>query len=226
MRIYGRWWVWLCRMTLRRWVLIGKDDKKEVLAISLYSITIQEGHYLLRISCVIQHLMPPFPDVRPLIVNLLARYIIQCKLDGYHGLPGQKSQQDWAHLLEGMEYIMVHLPYHKVFILFAVLCSTLDQPSKISYSSLQFVRYVSLLEKVQKIRMGKLSEHTLTDIYKMLVNFSKSPELSNTVIADKLTSLRNDMHSGLTGRVMAEFCTKVCDFVRLAMEWYATLPVS
>ena len=64
------------------------------------------------------------------------------------------------------------------------------------------------------------------DIYKMIINFSKSPELSSVAISDKLTALLNDMHSGLTGRVLAEFCTKVCDFVQSAMEWYAVLPVS
>ena len=107
-----------------------------------------------------------------------------------------------------------------------MLCSTLNQPSKISYTSLQFIRYVSLLEKVQKLSTGRLNEHTLMDIYKMLVNFSRAPELSNVAVADKLTSLLSDMHSGLTGRVMADFCKKVFDFVQAAMEWYAVLPVS
>ncbi len=107
-----------------------------------------------------------------------------------------------------------------------MLCSTVDQPSRISYSSLQFIRYVSLLEKTQKLRAGRLSEHALTDIYKIIVNFSRSPELSKGLVADKLTSLLTVMQSGLSGNRIDDFCKKVYSFVQTAMEWYAILPVS
>ena len=46
--------------------------------------------------------MPALPDVRPLLINILSRYIIQCKLDGREGLPGQRSEEKWYPLLEGV----------------------------------------------------------------------------------------------------------------------------
>ena len=107
-----------------------------------------------------------------------------------------------------------------------MLCSTIDQPSKVSYSSFQFIRYVALLEKVQLLKAGNLNEHTLTDVCKIIINLSKSPELRNGVVSDRLTSLLTDMQSGITRSVVDDFCRKVHDFVQLAMEWYAILPVS
>lgn len=49
------------------------------------------------------------PDVRPLIINLLSRYIIQCKLSGSSGLPGQRSEEKWYSLLEGEKKKSIYL---------------------------------------------------------------------------------------------------------------------
>jgi hypothetical protein len=50
--------------------------------------------------------MPALPDLRPLILNLLGRYLVQCKLgqstSAARAPQGQRSDLVWSQLLKGI----------------------------------------------------------------------------------------------------------------------------
>lgn len=104
-----------------------------------------------------------------------------------------------------------------------VLCSTM-QP--VSHTTLQFTRYISLLERIQKLKEGGLDQKTLTEVAELISNLSKSPELNDPSVNAKLSSLMRAAMAGLSADTMNDYSCQVLDFVRTAMEWYPLLPVS
>ncbi len=107
----------------------------------------------------------------------------------------------------------------------AVLCSTVSPPTTLSHTTLQFTRYVSLLEQVQRLKEGNLTEQAVTEVVELLSNLCKAPELQDPSVAGKLTSLLVDTMSGLSRNAMEDYSKRVLDFVTEAMEWYTRLPV-
>ena len=112
------------------------------------------------------------------------------------------------------------------FINFSVLCATVLPPTSLSHTTLQFIRYVSLLEQVQKVREGQLSSQALTEVLKLLSNLCKSPELKEPSVKQKLASLVRVTVSGLKTGALEDYSKMVLDFVTTAMEWYQVKPVS
>lgn len=68
----------------------------------------------------------------------------------------------------------------------------------------------------------------MTDIFLLITNLSKSPELKDPSVQDKLAHLLVETESGLTTdrESVDNYSKKVVDFVRTAMEWYTVVPVS
>ena len=106
-----------------------------------------------------------------------------------------------------------------------MLCSGVSAPAQLSHATLQFLRYVSLLEHIQQLREGHLSQDSLTEVVKLLSNLSNSPELQDPSLQMKLTPLLVDAMSGLSSDTVGEYSDRVVDFVTEAMEVYAVLPV-
>ena len=107
-----------------------------------------------------------------------------------------------------------------------MLCSTIHEPDKISYSSLQFIRYVSLLEKVQTLKADNINTTTLAEIYMIIVSFAESPELKTSSVSGQLATLQTTMLDGLLVDEVEKFVKEIHEFVDSAMEWYTVLPVS
>lgn len=106
----------------------------------------------------------------------------------------------------------------------AVLCSSVSASSRISHTTLQFVRYISLLEQIELL--GEGNQQAVTEVVKLLTNLCNSPELQDPVVKVKLTPLVVDAMCGLRSESVSGYSRKVVEFVAVAMDMYAVLPVS
>lgn len=98
--------------------------------------------------------------------------------------------------------------------------------TNLSHCTLQFMRYISLLEQVCELREGQDNQSTLDNILKLLTNLALSSELREEVVTEKLVTVLERTQSGLAPGSVENYGTKVSEFVRAAMEQYTVVPVS
>lgn len=99
-------------------------------------------------------------------------------------------------------------------------------PSQLSHTTLQFIRYISLLEQIELLGDGDQNQQALTEIVKILTNLCSSPELQDPSVKVKLTPLVVDAMCGINSMAASVYSKKVVDFIAEAMDIYTVLPVS
>lgn len=137
-------------------------------------------------------------------INVMSRHIINCQLQELRNdllPPGQNSK------------------YHCLQVICSMVPST-----QLSHTTLQFVRYATLLYNAKKLKDGELDEHILDSILIILVNITKAPELRLESLQDALGSLVMDTKSGLTQDGVDKYWKNLVAFVETILQCYSISP--
>ena len=105
-----------------------------------------------------------------------------------------------------------------------VLCSMVPS-SQLSHTTLQFVRYSTLLYNVKRLKDGELNEHILKNILAILVSITEAPELRMEFLQSSLGSLLMDTNTGLTREGVEKYWKKLVAFVETVLQYYSISPV-
>lgn len=97
--------------------------------------------------------------------------------------------------------------------------------TQLSHTTLQFVRYSTLLYNVKRLKDGELNEHILKNILAILITITEAPELRMEFLQSSLGSLLMDTNAGLSKGGVEKYWKKLVSFVETVLQYYSLSPV-
>ncbi len=106
-----------------------------------------------------------------------------------------------------------------------VLCSLVPS-TQLSHTTLQFIRYSTLLHNVKKLKDGHTSDHILRSIFSVLAAITEAPELRMEFLQSSLGSLLVDTNARLIRGGVDKYWRKLVSFIETVLQYYGIAPVS